>query len=232
MPPSSINKDDRSDKHWAWAVSIALHLAVTTWVLVRTSEAGQGQLQTGTSSASLSSRFIGSDEFRQPLITASSNEPSELPQPDPEPVTSAAITPVPEAATSVPAENAESEPGPTSTSSASSSTTQDAGAANENSVALPQLEANSYDPKVNAYLAAVRATIQSKWVRTSQQNGHCSVTIQQTIGGRVVGATATSCILGNADRQALEAAALAAQPLPYAGFEQAFREHLTVEMGQ
>ena len=56
------------------------------------------------------------------------------------------------------------------------------------------------------------------------------MTIQQTIGGQVTGAISKSCILGQADRRALEAAALAAQPLPYAGFERVFREQIPVEM--
>lgn len=232
MTIKSTGKDGRSDKYWAVSISISLHLALAGWVLLGLSETQQEQSH-GASSAPLSSRFLGEDEFRQPLVAASQAEPLEDSAPEPEPISEQGLDATQgkteATATEAAASADDSLPAPTAPASTAA---QDSGSGYESPHADPQFETPSSDSIKNAYLAALRATIQSKWVRQDKQYGRCSVTLQQTAGGGVVSATSRSCMLDDADRRALEAAALAAQPLPYAGFEHVFREQLTVEMGE
>lgn len=228
-----IYEGGRSDKYWAWAISISLHLAVAMWALIGTSETRQKQSYAGMSSAPLSSRFLGEDEFRQPLVAASLTKPLEDSASKPETGAILAVDPAIESPAATVMEAMASVRDAPTTHEASASATQDTGiSGHESPTVSPQFEPPHYDPNESAYLTALRAAIQSKWIRQDRQNGRCSVTIQQTIGGRVVGATSRACMLSDADRRALEAAALAAQPLPYAGFEQVFQEHLTVQMGE
>lgn len=232
MTTRSICEEDRADKYWAWTVSAALHVAAALWVLIEAPETQQGQSHAGPSSASLSAQFLGEDEFRQPLIAASPAKLIAVPAPAPEPAADHAVVPALETEAATTTEAAVSMHDALPTSSAPASTTQDEGiSGHESSYTAPQFETPSYDAVENAYLAVLRAAIQSKWIRQDKQTGRCSVTIQQTVGGRVVSATSESCMLSDVDRQALEAAALLAQPLPYAGFEQVFQEYLTVEIG-
>jgi hypothetical protein len=232
MTIKSTGKDGRSDKYWAATISVSLHLTLAAWVLLGSSETQQKQSH-GVSSAPLFLHFLREDEFYQPLIAASQTEPSEDSAAESEPTSEQVVeatqgkTETAAAEAAVFAEN--SLPTPTTPASAAA---QYPGSGYEFLDADPQLETPSYAPLKNAYLTALRATIQSKWVRQDRQHGRCSVTIQQTIGGGVVSATSRFCLLGEADRRALEAAALSAQPLPYAGFEQVFREDLTIEMGE
>lgn len=230
MTTRSMYSGGNSDKYWAGLVSIALHLAIAAWALLGNLESQQ-QSYSGASSSALSSRFLGEDEFRQPLVAASLAKPLEDPASNSETSTSQAVDPALETAATTKEVTASAHGAPTASSPVAQAT-QGAGIpANNSPVVSSPFQTPDYDPYENAYLAALSAAIQSKWVRQDKRNGRCSVTIQQTVGGRVVSATSRSCMLSDADRQALEAAALAAEPLPYAGFERAFREYLTVEMG-
>lgn len=237
QPPAMTNRStrrgDRSDNFLALAISIALHLTVAIWVLMGAAETRQQPLGAGLPSASLSSRFLGEDEFRQPLVTASPIKPIQASDPEPGTATDHTVAPTLETKAAEMAEATELLPDSLPTSPASASAAQEAGLSGPESSAVdPPLEDHSYNPTESAYLTALRAAIQSKWIRHDKQHGRCSITIQQTIGGRVVSATSTSCMLNDTDRRALEAATLAAQPLPYAGFEQVFRENMTVQMGE
>ncbi|WP_454830396.1 cell envelope integrity protein TolA [Pseudoxanthomonas wuyuanensis] len=235
MTTRSICEKDRADKYWAWAASAALHVAAALWVLIGVPETQQGQSHAGPTSASLSTRFLGEDEFRQPLVAASPAKPiaDPEPDPDPEPGTDHIVVPAleTEAATATEATAYMQDAVPASVAPAV--TTQDEGiSGHEPSDIPPQLETPNYGPLENAYMTALRAAIQSRWTPQNKQGGSCSITIQQMVGGRVISATLGSCMLSDVDRQALEAAILTAQPLPYAGFEQVFREHLTVQVGE
>lgn len=81
-----------------------------------------------------------------------------------------------------------------------------------------------------AYLAALRAAIRLQWGQADRHPGKCRLTLQQKPGGDVVSAVGGDCSLGDADRASLEAAALMAQPLPYAGYESAYADSLTLEI--
>lgn len=82
-----------------------------------------------------------------------------------------------------------------------------------------------------AYLSAVRHAIVKVWAKSGQQaRGTCALTLLQAPGGKVTSALSANCTLTGEARQALEAAALMAQPLPYAGYERVFRDTLTIEV--
>lgn len=224
-------EEDCLDRYWAAAISTVLHLAMAVWVLTGTSEDRSGELTLGTSSGAPSLHWLGEDEFRQPLVALTptksvpvANPEPEVIDPNPLPLHAAANLAITEPVTSE-----QTSPETSEATAASTMSNADAAGQAASSVEVP-LETPRYDSREQAYLMALRAAIQSKWTRQSAQSGRCAVTIQQTIGGQVTGAISKSCILGQADRRALEAAALAAQPLPYAGFERVFREQITVEM--
>ena len=229
MEARLASEEDHLDRYWAAAISAALHLAVAIWALIGASEMRPGESTLGTSSGTLSLHWLGEDEFRQPLVALSPAK--SMPVADLEPEVMIAPTPLPLRVTADAAitETATREQTPPETSVVTAASampnTGTAGQAAPSAEVL--LETPRYDSREQAYLTALRAAIQSKWTR---QSGRCAVTIQQTVGGQVTGAISKSCTLGQADRHALEAAALAAQPLPYAGFERVFREQITVEM--
>lgn len=226
--------EDRLDRYWAAAISATLHLAVVVWALTGTSEIRPGESTLGTSSGTLSLRRLGEDEFRQPLVALSPAK--SVPVADPEPEVMIDPTPLPlQTAVDVAiTETATAEQtSPKMPVATAASAMPNGGAAGQAALSMEMpLETPRYDSREQAYLMALRAAIQSKWTRQSTHSGQCAVTIQQTIGGQVMDAISKSCALGQADRRALEAAALAAQPLPYAGFERVFRAQITVEMEQ
>lgn len=80
----------------------------------------------------------------------------------------------------------------------------------------------------NGYLAAIKQAVLNQWQRQrgDQAIGRCLLVIRQQVGGAVSGAKIEGCDLDAEARLALEAAALMAQPLPYAGYESAFTEEL------
>ncbi|MEM6078093.1 hypothetical protein WBN84_14005 [Pseudoxanthomonas sp. CCNWLY206] len=183
----------------------------------------------GSSSTSVSARFLGEDEFRQPLVAASPAKPVETPDPKPQAVADRVVAPVSDSTAVITAEATDSLASSSPAPFAAESGTQNAGSS-EPSIVGDRVEERGHDSDDDSYVAALRAVIRSKWIRQGKQAAACSVTIQQTVGGSVISATSKSCALSEVDRRALEAATLAAQPLPYAGYEEAFRENLTVEM--
>ncbi len=74
------------------------------------------------------------------------------------------------------------------------------------------------------YRASVRASIQQKWSELTDRPfpSGCTLAINQDVGGLVTATSAAGCRLSREDQLQLEAAALMAQPLPYAGFEDVF----------
>jgi hypothetical protein len=78
------------------------------------------------------------------------------------------------------------------------------------------------------YVAAIKSAILRRW--TASHPGadapDCALVIQQDVGGKVTLAQATHC--SDIERRSLEAAALMAQPLPYAGYESRFKTRLNI----
>lgn len=85
---------------------------------------------------------------------------------------------------------------------------------------------NRGDDVSAAYFAAIADAIRSNWVRPNEIRGSqvCKIRIRQRVGGMVLEAKVEpSCPYDEQGRRSVEAAVLKAQPLPYAGFESAFK---------
>lgn len=84
--------------------------------------------------------------------------------------------------------------------------------------------ANSGDDLLSSYQAAIRAAVFKKWQDLSNHSypSGCTVHLSQSPGGIVTATSAATCGLSREDQLQLEAAALMAQPMPYAGYESVF----------
>ena len=82
------------------------------------------------------------------------------------------------------------------------------------------------------YHAALRATIEKTWRGLTARPfpTGCTLELNQGVGGTVSTSSAAHCALSREDQLQLEAAALMAQPLPYAGFEPAFSAHVSLAL--
>jgi hypothetical protein len=91
---------------------------------------------------------------------------------------------------------------------------------------------NQSDDLLASYHAALRARIAQKWHDLTDRKfpSGCTLRVAQTPGGAVTAISANSCDLSNEDRLQLEAIALMAQPLPYAGYEAVFAENLDLAL--
>ena len=80
------------------------------------------------------------------------------------------------------------------------------------------------DDLLTSYQAAMRAAILKTWQGLSNHSfpAGCTIHLSQTPGGNVTATSAASCGLPREDQLRLEAAALMAQPMPYAGYESVF----------
>lgn len=81
------------------------------------------------------------------------------------------------------------------------------------------------------YAAAIRDAIVVKWNRPESvsSGAPCRLVIKQLPGGQVMDVQVSSpCVYDERGRESIERAVLAAQPLPYAGFEQVFERTLTL----
>ena len=88
------------------------------------------------------------------------------------------------------------------------------------------------DDRLASYHAAVRAAIRRKWSERTDRPfpTGCAVQLTLTTGGSVNAISAIACNIGKEQRLQLEAAALMAQPLPYAGYEEVFVSELQLEL--
>lgn len=80
-----------------------------------------------------------------------------------------------------------------------------------------------------AYLNVLRAAIRKQW-SYSGQVAKCKLTLYQSVGGGVRGAVVSDCELELQAQRSLEAAALMAQPLPYAGFESFYEDAVLLDV--
>jgi colicin import membrane protein len=83
-----------------------------------------------------------------------------------------------------------------------------------------------------SYHAALRAAIRRKWTDLTDRPfpSGCALRMTLATGGALNATSANSCALSNEDRLQLEAAALMAQPLPYAGYEAVFAPELALAL--
>lgn len=209
--------DDRLDPILAAGVSVALH--VLALLLLLASGLGSGVSgKSGLKNANNSSASASdAPEFRQPLVLVSITRPSK-------PITTtteAKVKPLAEVEAPPPTLASEQRLEEVGTSS---------GLEVRESGAHPGNNGSASDQLRTTYLAALRSAIERKWSGSKKHHGACSITLRQTIGGNVASSITSACDLDEADRMALEAAALMAQPLPYAGFESVFNEDITLEI--
>lgn len=82
------------------------------------------------------------------------------------------------------------------------------------------------------YHAALRARIARTWRTLTSRvfPSGCNLHLTQSPGGAVTATSANGCALSQEDRLQLEAAALMAQPLPYAGYESVFGEDIVLRL--
>lgn len=80
------------------------------------------------------------------------------------------------------------------------------------------------------YRAALRAKIARTWSSLTDRSfpSDCSLQLSLNPGGALAATSANGCNLSQEDRLQLEAAALMAQPLPYAGYETVFQHELSL----
>lgn len=236
--------DDRLDPVFAISTSMALHLLALLLLLVGGLGSGTSARPSFQGASDVPTSTLDASEFRQRLVLVSFSLPSKkVPT-----TTTTKIEPLPSEEDPSPAPTSEqpldaqieigTKQARTADSAKKASTTD----VSESTAAAPldsqAQEANanstsgggSSDSLRTAYLAALRTAIQGKWSVNPDHHGNCSVTVRQTIGGNVASAIATDCKLDESDRMALEAAALMAQPLPYAGFESVFSDDVLLEM--
>lgn len=83
------------------------------------------------------------------------------------------------------------------------------------------------------YLEVVRDAIQAQWLASAgvPEDAACTLELQQRPGGVVTSARAIEpCSLDAGGRDTLIAAVRRASPLPYQGYEQAFRSRMNVNL--
>ena len=84
------------------------------------------------------------------------------------------------------------------------------------------------DDLLMRYQAALRAAIRKQWTEQVDRPfpTGCTIRLIQSTGGVLNASSAANCDLPRQEQLQLEAAALMAQPLPYAGYEAAFAPEL------
>ena len=216
-PPIDAQRSGPVDRLWAAALATAMHLLLLAWIIDR---AGQGNVGQGTGregfGAGMSVTFVALPPSPQPA--------AEVPTPTSDPASRArdgaseAARPTSEKGDRVESPILVSRPDVPDQRDIRSGPFSAGGSTGDD------LQAS--------YHAALRAAIQRKWRELGTQRFPSGCRLQLALGpGGVVNATtAGGCDLPANIRQQLEAAALMAQPLPYAGYEPVFAPEVWLEL--
>ena len=205
-------------------ISIAIvHILAITWLLRVTGhgELGAGNQLLGGSSA-LSVTFVTLSQQQQPSPVIPVDVPPPI-EPDPENGMAAQATNVEQAAAKVVQMAAKG--GEYASKSDTAQAQVQAIKQTAAIVAASSTKGGSPgDDRLASYHAALRAAIHRKWMELTSRPfpSGCALQLTLAVGGPVNATSAASCNLSEADRLQLEAAALMAQPLPYAGYESVF----------
>ncbi|WP_129588402.1 hypothetical protein [Solilutibacter silvestris] len=91
---------------------------------------------------------------------------------------------------------------------------------------------NTGNDLLASYQAAMRVAIFKTWQGLSKNSypSGCTIHLSQNPGGAVTAASAATCGLSKEDQLQLEAAALMAQPMPYAGYESVFSTEMDLTL--
>lgn len=98
--------------------------------------------------------------------------------------------------------------------------------------AAPKAHSGGNGSAEAAYVAAIQSAVTKAWLRPDNipSGSVCPIHIVQIPGGQVVSVTIEpACPFDAAGRRSVKNAVLRAQPLPYKGFEKAFRSNLTLK---
>lgn len=232
-----ICTDSRNDPLWAGLVSVLLHLSFL--LLVWMYAPGVSGVQFGSSPSSgnaLVVSFERAKEFRQKINLVSPNE--DVAESSLLKETSVRVPHEPQVNDPPEPVSAPSPPPSKHWRDSKALSTDSAVTASNSVIATPSGPSGpseqagtleSSGPR-NAYLAAIRSAILTKWGKPGADLKGCVLTIKQKIGGSVLASQIRECKLDLADRNELEAAALMAQPLPYAGYENHFSEVMELEL--
>lgn len=222
-----------SDACWAGAFSALLHLALLWLVLSQTSGSGATAGPQANGGAGLSVSFV--PEFRQKIdlvsrtddatTTATAAKQAAAAAHDDQPRPSPLPDPARESTTDANPNRTEAKE-----SGAAASTHNPASHAGSASATSGTDGGQGDFGLREAYLAALRATILAKWNKPDADLDGCTIALQQEAGGKVTAARLGGCALPETDRNELEAAALMAQPLPYAGYEAVFSETVNLDL--
>lgn len=217
--PIDAQRSGPRDRLWAAVLAAAIHLLLLAWLVDRAGQGNAGQ-RAGRdgSGAAMAVTFVAlpaspqpAAETRKPTPDQTSREHSGASE-----ATRAALT--------------ETEPLLSDADTgvqASRTSTPQAVADLEQATRAASIEpsgGSAGDDVRASYHAALRASIQRKWRQLTQRKfpSGCELQLALGVGGAVNATTASACNLSTEERQQLEAAALMAQPLPYAGYEEAF----------
>lgn len=223
-----INGDESRDQACAWAISIILHLMAFAWVWLGIGAAGAGKSDGAMSVGGLgtSADFLAETVFRQRILpVTSSTERSSTDDAigiaeDVADATSALEHPI-ESALADTTDAIVDEAAPSVEGGAEAAV----GLGGKDMLEGQSSEQNALRA---AYLSALRTAIQAKWPHDDTVHP-CRLLLKQTPGGLVESSIAGDCELSIQDRRSLEAAALMAQPLPYAGFESVYSDTLILD---
>lgn len=210
---------------------LVAHLVFGLWLLRAAGLAGAGQGEAVGGEAAGSGMSVTFVTIAPMSLRRS--EPVQAPRPDIDPMPTPTLepplltpskdvstTPKPVIALVNPAQLAETAATPPETTAqgAAASTSADAAGRRAGSNLLA------------SYRAALGAAIRRKWGELTDRPfpEACALQLSLVAGGAVRTSSASSCAIAQQDRQQLEAAALMAQPLPYAGYEAVFTPDLRI----
>lgn len=229
--------DDRYDSYWASAASAVLHLTFLLLALMQVSGASGGVNNSASSGRALVVSFDPAEEFRQRInltslseaANKSSTTPTETSVPTSHKPREVDVL-EPDSAQTATSSGHRKDDGPllidATAAPTQSTTTSVSGPSDPTEQGGSSRDSGLQD----AYLAAVRSAILTTWGKTGIDLKGCVLHVQQKTGGTVQAARVDGCVLDAAVRDELEAAALMAQPLPYAGYEAVFSEQLGLDL--
>lgn len=220
-----------SDRILALSISVVLHVLLFGWLFFvppLRGNGGPGSLGKGVGSARTSADFLAGNEFRQriervnlpvePMANAAVDVVSENTLQE-HPVDAIdEVEPVEIGSSASVEESAVTGFKPSQTSSAESASGQNGAGTGD----------GGQDGLRAAYLAALREAISKQWQHMGSK-GNCRLMLRQSPGGTVKSAVSKECGLDISARHALEAAALMAQPMPYAGYESVYQDSIDIE---
>ena len=219
LQPIDAQRSGPRDRLWAAALAAAMHLLLLAWLLDRAGQgnAGQSNGRDGFGAA-MSVTFVALPPSPQPAADTRKPTPDQALR-DSDGVSEAMRSALAKKDPLLVDANTGVQASRPSTPQAVADVEQATRAASAEPTG-----GSTGDDMQASYHAALRAAIQRKWQHLTERKfpSGCELQLALGVGGAVNATTASACDLSTEERQQLEAAALMAQPLPYAGYEEAF----------